>query len=90
MALFNLQGRWLQGQFEINIGMTTADDFNIKAVSAELQKYWTAGYGKVFESGKFDITLSGPHGDGRIQGYVSADGRTMHFNNGVVWTLQHR
>jgi hypothetical protein len=39
MALFNLQGRWLQGNFEINIVMTTADEFNIKAISAELQKY---------------------------------------------------
>jgi hypothetical protein len=27
--------------------MTTADEFNIKAISAELQKYWTAGYGTV-------------------------------------------
>jgi len=90
MALFNLQGRWLQGNFEINIVMTTADEFNIKAISAELQKYWTAGYGTVHQSGKFEITLSGPRGDGHIKGYVSADGKSMHFENSVVWTLQHR
>lgn len=86
MAQFNLSGRWLQGNFEINIGMTTADEFNIQAVSAELQKYWTAGTGTVFQSGKFEVVLSSPAGDATIHGYVSADGKSMHFENNVVWT----
>jgi hypothetical protein len=94
MALFNLQGRWLQGNLEINIVMNTADEFNIKALSAELQKYWQAGYGTVHQSGKFEVTLSnrtadGHVQDGHIQGYVTADGKSMHFNNGVIWILQH-
>jgi hypothetical protein len=87
MAQFNLQGRWVSPpqNFEMNIVMTGASEFNVKAISAELQTIWQAGYEEVFESGKVRATFSGPHPDVEVQGFVTADGRTIHWNNGGVW-----
>lgn len=83
---YNLTGQWFQGNFEIYIGMTGYNEFNVKAVTAELQRYFVSGYGEVFESGKFRMTLTTQLGqDAEHQGFVSADGRSMHFNNGSVW-----
>ena len=88
MAQYNLQGRWLQGSWEINIVMTTATEFNIKAISKELQQYWQGGYGEVFQSGKFELTLTGHNPDANFQGYVSADQMAMHFPGGNAWLKQ--
>lgn len=85
MADYNLQGRWLQSNLEINIVMTTPTEFNIKAISAELQQYWTAGYGEVLQSGKFRITLNGRNGDVEYQGFVTGNQREIRFNSGTVW-----
>jgi hypothetical protein len=87
MAHFNLQGRWTSPpqNFEMNIVMTGASEFNVKAISAELQRYWQAGYGEVFASGKVHATFSGPHPDVEVQGFVTADGQTINWNNGGVW-----
>lgn len=68
--------------------MTTATEFNVKAVSAGLQQYWQAGHGEVFQSGKFRMTLSGHGVDAEHQGFVSSDGRTIKFNIGTVWKKQ--
>jgi hypothetical protein len=87
MAQFNLQGRWTSPpqNFEMNLIMTGASEFNIKAISAELQQYWQAGYGEVFESGKVRATFSGPNPDVEVQGFVTTDGQTINWNNGGVW-----
>jgi len=90
MAHYNLQGRWLQGNWELNIVMTTATEFNIKAISTELKHYWEGGYGEVFESGKFVLTLTGHNPDANFQGYVSADQTKMHFpSSGGYWLKKY-
>jgi hypothetical protein len=87
MAQFNLQGLWTYTAppktYEMNIVMTGASEFNVKAITAELQKFWQAGYGEVFESGKVRATLTGPNPDVEVQGFVTADGRTINWNDGV-------
>ena len=87
MSKFNLQGRWIAPpeNFEVHVVMTGASEFNIKAISAELLKYWQAGYGEVFESGKVHATFSGQNPDVEVQGFVTTDGRTINWNNGRVW-----
>jgi hypothetical protein len=88
MAQYNLQGRWTGGGFEQNIVMTSGGAFNVKAITEELKKHWVAGYGEVFDSGKFEVTLSGGAvGDIHLTGSVTANGKQMHFSNNQVWTL---
>lgn len=87
MAHFDLQARWIcpPENFEVNIVMTGVGEFNMKAISAELHPYWQAGHGEVFESGKIRATFSGQHPDVEVQGFVSADGQTIHWNNQRIW-----
>ena len=82
---YNLAGRWTGLGFEMNIVMN-GSEFNVKALTAELQKYWTAASGEVFESGKLRATFSGPHPDLAVQGLVTADGKSIQWNNNTVWT----
>jgi hypothetical protein len=66
--------------------MTGGGDFNMKAITAELQQYWVAGYGEVFESGKIRGTFCHPENpDVTVWGIVTADGRTINWDNKVVW-----
>ncbi len=94
MAQVNLQGRWIYKtppsvailkKFEMNVVMTGASEFNIKAVSAELHQTWQAGYGEVFESGKLHATFTGPKPDVEVQGFVTTDGRTITWEDGSQW-----
>ncbi len=90
MANYNLQGRWTSDigkHFEMNIVMTSATDFNIKAITAELQlEHWEAGYGQVFELGKVHAVFNHRHKpDMEVSGFVTADGKTINWNNGTSW-----
>jgi hypothetical protein len=91
MPLPNLQGTWMQGNFELIItGPTNDGEFKVKTVSAELMQYWQSGYGTVHESGKLTITFVKEDQNVQIQemmvgGLVTADGKQIHFTNGVVW-----
>jgi hypothetical protein len=82
---YNLEGRWTGGGFEMNLVMN-GSEFNVKPITAELKQYWTAASGEVFESGKLHATFSGPHPDITIQGFVTADGKTIQWSNNATWT----
>lgn len=87
MAHFDLQGRWVSPpeNLEVNLVMTGVGSFNLKAISAQLLKYWTGGYGEVFESGKLHATFTGPNPDVHLQGHASGDARTINWENGRIW-----
>lgn len=87
MAQFNLQGRWTcpPENYEVNVVMTGADEFNIKAISVQLHQHWKAGHGEVFESGKVVATFSDPISDAVRHGSVASDQRTINWEDGKVW-----
>jgi len=82
---YDLAGRWTGGGFEMNLVMN-GTEFNVKALTAELKQYWTAAHGEVYQSGKLQATFSGPHPDITSQGFETADGKSIHWNNNTVWT----
>lgn len=87
MAQYNLQGRWTcpPENYEVNVVMTGAGEFNIKAISAQLWISWKAAYGEVFESGKIVATFSDPIPDYVLHGVVASDQRTIKWADGKEW-----
>ena len=83
----DLQGRWTSPpeNYSVNIVMTGNGEFNMKAISPEILPYWQGGYGQVFESRKLHATFTGNNPDVDLQGFVTADSRTINWNNGRVW-----
>ena len=98
MPIPDISGRWQGGNeklkhFEVQITMND-NQFNAKAVTFELTRYWVAGAGQIHESGKFEVTFSRPPNppphpvpaeDIFLTGYLGGDGK-LHFSNGEVWT----
>lgn len=89
----DLDGRWTSPpeNYSVNIAMTGDGNFNMKAISPEILKYWQGGYGQVFESRKLHATFTGKDKNGNpvpeveLEGFVSADLQTITWNNNRIW-----